>query len=227
MKKYFASLVVALLGAGLCQAGKVASVLTPAPGAANVNVDTRLSILFDSEPTIGKSGMIRIFDAATDVCVDSLDMSVPAGPTEPTKHPKAPYTLRPYVYDQPRHTNRTVRPGTPSGTAAPTSDEYQLNIIGGFTDAFHFYPIIVSGNKAEIYPHNNMLDYGKSYYVTVDPDALTLAGKKRFKGISKKDGWRFTVKPEGPAASQRRLVVAADGSGDFNTVQGADRKSVV
>lgn len=220
MKKLLSILIVSLLSTVVCQAQKAKPVLIPAPGAENVNVDTRLTILFESEPAAGWSGMIRIYDAETDVCVDSLDMSVPAGPVEGTKLPKAPYTLRPYVYDQPRHTNRTIKPGTPSGTAAPTSDEYQLNIIGGFTDGFHFYPVIVRGNKAEIYPHNNMLDYGKSYYVTVDPGVIVLADKS-FKGISKKDGWRFSVKPEGAAPSQRRLTVAADGSGDFNTLQGA------
>lgn len=220
MKKLLSILILTLFASSVCQAKKADAVLTPAPGAEGVNVDTRLTILFDSEPTVGNSGMIRIYDAATGLCVDSLDMSIPAGPTEGTKLPKAPYTLRPYVYDQPRRTNRTIKPGTPSGTAAPTSDSYQLNIIGGFTDAFHFYPIIVTGNKAEIYPHNNMLDYGRSYYVTVDPGVLSVGGKP-FKGISRKDGWRFTVKPEGPAPSQRCLTVAADGSGDFNTVQGA------
>lgn len=221
MKKFVVSLVITLFGLGVSQAKKGAPVLIPAPGAENVNIDTRLSLLFDSEPVAGTSGMIRIFDAATDACIDSIDMSVPAGPTMPTKLPKAPYAMRPYIYDQPRHTNRTIKPGTPSGTAAPGSDEYQLNIIGGFTDAFHFYPVIVSGCKAEIYPHNNMLDYGKSYYVTVDPGVIVLGSKKNFRGINKKDGWHFTVRRDSPASSQRRLVVAADGSGDFNTVQGA------
>ena len=201
-------------------AREVKPMLVPAPGSENVNVDTRLSIIFESEPEIGNSGMIRIYDAETDVCVDSLDMAVPAGPTTPTKLPKAPYTLEPYIYDSPRQTNRTVRPGTPSGTAAPTTDEYQLNIIGGFTDGFHFYPVIVTGNKAEIYPHNNMLDYGGSYYVTVDPGVLSVGGKK-FKGVTKKDGWRFRIRQSGPEKERRTLVVDADGKGDFNTVQGA------
>ena len=201
-------------------AREVKPMLVPAPGSENVNVDTRLSIIFESVPEIGNSGMIRIYDAETDVCVDSLDMSVPAGPTTPTKLPKAPYTLEPYIYDSPRQTNRTVRPGTPSGTAAPTTDEYQLNIIGGFTDGFHFYPVIVTGNKAEIYPHNNMLDYGGRYYVTVDPGVLSVGGKK-FKGVTKKDGWRFRIRQSGPEKERRTLVVDADGKGDFNTVQGA------
>ena len=137
--------------------------LFPQPGARNVNPDTRLSILFDSTPTVGKAGMIRVWDAATDTVVDSLDLSIPAGPTEPRKLPKAPYTWEPYSYDQPRKTNADTKPGTPSGVAEPTSDEYQLTIIGGFTDGFHFHPILVRENRAEIYLHHNLLQYGKEY----------------------------------------------------------------
>ncbi len=41
-----------------------------------------------------------------------------------------------------------------------------------------------------------------------------------FAGISDTNAWRFTTKPTGPA-NPTNLVVAADGSGDFVTVQGA------
>ncbi len=95
-----------------------------------------------------------------------------------------------------------------------------MNIIGGFTDGFHFYPVIVTGNKAEIYPHNNLLQYGREYYVTIDPGVVKSADGK-FRGILKSDGWRFSTKPASPSSEQRDIIVAADGSGDFNTVQGA------
>lgn len=191
----------------------------PAPGA-EVSPDTRLSITFQGTPTVGREGVIRVFDAATDELVDSLDLSIPAGPAQPTKLPKAPYTLEPYNYMKPRLTNATCRPGTPSGTAARDTSRYQLTIIGGFTDGFHFHPVIVRGNKAEIYPHNNLLEYGKEYYVTVPASAFTL-DKGKFKGIGKKEGWRFTTRKSAPAAERRDIVVAQDGSGDFLTVQGA------
>src|SRR5205823_6621649 len=42
-----------------------------------------------------------------------------------------------------------------------------------------------------------------------------------FNGFSGKSGWTFTTKKSAPAANASRVVVAADGSGDFNTVQGA------
>ena len=102
----------------------------------------------------------------------------------------------------------------------PTSDTYQLTIIGGVTDAFHFYPIIIHDNVATIYPHNNLLEYGKTYYVQIDLGVLTVSDGS-FTGISSKAGWTFTTKKAPPPADSRRLVVSADGTGDFNTVQGA------
>src|SRR5262249_5399603 len=71
-----------------------------------------------------------------------------------------------------------------------------------------------------IYPHNNLLEYNKSYYVQIDPGVLTLSDGS-FTGISGKTGWTFTTKKTAPAADSARLVVSGDGSGDFNTVQGA------
>lgn len=192
----------------------------PAP-ASEVSPDTRLTITFASAPTPGTSGVIRIFDAATDMQVDSLDLSIPAGPTTRTTLPKAPYTLEPYDYYTPRQTNATATPGTPSGTAARDTSRYQLTIIGGFTDGFHFHPVMVDGNRAEIYPHNNLLEYGREYYVTMPASAFTLADGKKFKGITKKDGWRFKTRASAPAPERRELIVARDGSGDFLTVQGA------
>jgi hypothetical protein len=85
---------------------------------------------------------------------------------------------------------------------------------------FHFFPVIVHGNVATIYPHNNVLKYGHTYIVQIDPGVLTVADGK-FKGFTTDRAWRFTTKPGPPPANTTRVVVAADGSGDFNTVQGA------
>jgi hypothetical protein len=42
-----------------------------------------------------------------------------------------------------------------------------------------------------------------------------------FAGFTRHRPWRFTTKPAPPPTNTTRVVVAADGSGDFNTVQGA------
>ena len=208
---------VVLVFAGLGFGANV--VLFPENGAKDVNPDTHLVVTFESEPVVGESGKICIYDAADDSLVDMLDMSIPAGPTEPNKV-KVPYAQIPYEYVSGNFTNKNTKPGTPSGTAKPTPGCYQLTIIGGFTDAFHFYPVIVHGNTATIYPHNNMLEYGKSYYVKIDDGVLNISDGG-FEGISKKSDWKFSTKKAGPDIKSGRFVVAADGSGDFNTVQGA------
>ena len=55
--------------------------ISPATGSTNVNPDTQLSITFSAPPTIGNSGLVQIFDAATNALVDHLDLSVPSSPS--------------------------------------------------------------------------------------------------------------------------------------------------
>jgi pectinesterase len=200
-----------------------AQTLFPANNAKGVNPDVQLRLTFSQPPSIGKSGKLRIYDAANDRLVDSLDLSIPPGPTERATGAAttAPYLSTPYSYERSAvPTNANTKPGTPTAGAEPTQGNYQLTIIGGFTDGFHFYPIIVNGNTATIQLHHNLLEYGKSYYVSVDPGVLTVADGG-FRGISDKNSWRFATKMKGPRAGAERITVSADGKGDFNTVQGA------
>ena len=197
--------------------------LYPRNGATDINPDTQLTIIFDNGKVgVLPQGMIRVTDVATGRVVDSLDLSIPAGPVVPDMERKqqANYTAVPYVYESTQLTNANTTPGTPSGTAIRDTSRYQLNIIGGFTDGFRFHPVITHNNRATIYLHNNLLEYDKEYAVTITPDALTFNGHP-FAGITTMEGWRFTTKQAAPRAAERRLVVSADGSGDFNTVQGA------
>jgi pectinesterase len=219
--KIFFSLVFLSLGLTMAASGDSKTVvLFPADKAGNINPDTHFSLTFPSAPVLGNSGQIRIFDASDNHLVDLLDLSIPPGPTTTTPSPSATYTLVPYQYIPGRFTNANTKPGTPSGAALPTSDKYQRTIIGGFTDAFHFYPVIIRDKTATIYPHNNLLEYGKTYYVTIDPGVLTLK-EDGFAGITRKTSWRFATKKLPPPADSERIVVSADGAGDFNTVQGA------
>ena len=197
--------------------------LFPANDAQNVNPDLQLKITFNQPPTIGKAGQVRVYDAADGRLVDTLDLSIPPGPTERATGAalSAPYLLAPYNYGrQSTPTNANTKPGTPSAGAEPTSDKYQLTIIGGFTDGFHFYPVIVNGNTATIQLHHNLLRYHRSYYVLIDVGVLTVPDGS-FKGITNKQSWRFTTKAKGPRPGVETIIVSADGKGDFNTVQGA------
>ena len=212
------SRIFLLLLALLPAAAKPAPEYFPAKDAKNVNPDTHLVIEFPEAPTLGTKGFIRVYDAATNALVDELDLSIPAGPTRGRQYgPECDYTKVPYDYSRERMlTNRDVPAGTPSGGAQPDEIKYQLNIIGGFTDGFHFHPVIIRGNKAVIYLPNNMLEYGHEYYVTIDRSVLKASG---WTGV-KKGQWKFSTKRSGPA-DLSQLNVRADGTGDFNTLQGA------
>ena len=201
---------VALFGAGFGLAEVSGVARFPANGAKNVNLDTHLVLAFSAPPTIGRSGQIRIFDAADHTLVDTLDMSVPSGP-DPAHRVGTP------VIDANPPTPTTTTPAVK--TAPADLHSYQLNTIGGLED-FHFYPVIVHGNVATIYPHNGVLKYQHRYAVEMDASVLTPASGE-FAGFKKGREWTFATKAAGPKADATRVVVAADGSGDFNTVQGA------
>ena len=104
------------------------------------------------------------------VLVDTLDLAIPPGPTKPVDPAVRAknYLAFPYPYARTkRPTNRDTKPGTPSAGATPTSNDYQLTIIGGFTDGFRFYPITVDGNTATIHPHHDLLEApGKSPFAS-------------------------------------------------------------
>ena len=177
----------------------------PANNAIAVNPDTHLVLTFPTPPTLGQSGQIRILDAATHQVVDTLDLSIPAGP-DPTHRITVPNAQS---IDPNPPTPTTT---TPAVLTTPSDlHHYQLNTIGGLAD-FHFYPVILHGNTATIYLHTNVLRYGHHYSVEIDPSVLP--------GLNK-DPWTFTTKASPPSPAATRLTVAADGTGDFNTIQGA------
>jgi pectinesterase len=156
---------------------------SPAPQATGISPDTQLSIRFDSPPTLGSAGLIRIHDADDGRVVDTLDLAIPASP------------------------NRRMTPAEATADAAKKA--YQSTRIAGRD--WHFRPVIVRDNVATIYPHHGVLAYGRRYRVTVDAGVLQPAAI----------AWTFATRKAAPAADSTRLVVAADGSGDFATVQGA------
>ena len=176
-----------------------------------VCVDHWLALRVGDDAVVNRQGWIRVWDVDTGVCVDSIDMSIPDGPrASRTYGSECDYTKVPYDYSRTViPTNRNTRPGTPSGTAEATPlGEYQLNIIGGFTDGFHFHPVILRDGVARVHFHNNILDYGHRYRVVIDPEVFG-------HGISE------TFATKTGAAYGDTIVVDAQGRGDFLTVQGA------
>jgi pectin methylesterase-like acyl-CoA thioesterase len=94
----------------------------------------------------------------------------------------------------------------------------QSRTIGG--DTYYSYPIIVNGSTAAIYPHAGVMNSNQTYYVTIGDGVFADGSGAYFAGITDTNAWQFTTKPAGPV-NPTSLVVAADGSGDFVTVQGA------
>ena len=222
MKRNLIISLVAMLSLQTWGADKLqAPMLFPDNGATEVNVDTHLKLTFNEAPQVGTKGKICVYDAETGEQIDCIDMSIPAGPVEgQPRNPAAQYTPVPYVYTDPviPVTNKTTKAGTPSGQNQPdaTLGQYQLTIIGGFSDGFHFHPIITHDRQATIYLHHNLLDYDHEYYVTIDKGVI-----EGFDGIKGKKGWRFRTKAKAPDRQKRQLTVAADGTADFSTLQGA------
>lgn len=210
---YFGFPWTTFLQAQSLQSHQKTAAKSPANQATNVNPDTKLVLTFSEKPILHTTGQIRVYDAANDELVDLLDLSIAPGPRN-TRTP-APYDS--LIYEGIPDSLFTVyKPDTIS------SHVYQKNYIGSNTeaDAYHFYPVLIDGHTATINLHNNRLDYGKTYYVQIDAAAFSFP-KSQFEGISGKTGWTFSTKPQAPSIDSQWLVVAADGSGDFNTVQGA------
>ncbi|WP_437538994.1 pectinesterase family protein [Sorangium sp. So ce726] len=107
------------------------------------------------------------------------------------------------------------------GAAVATVDMASMTVsatIGGRT--FNVpRPVYVDGNDAVVSLPSRALDYGQSYYVTVDPGAVVPPGGGSF-AIADATAWRFDTADAGPS-SVSSLEVALDGSGDFCSVQGA------
>jgi len=119
-------------------------------------------------------------------------------------------------------TSGRIRVYESNGTLVDTIDmaaSPQTKTIGGIS-AFRYYPIIVEGSTANIYPHTQ-LGYNKTFYVTMEPGVLTDQANAPFAGFSDANAFRFSTRASAPAAGSSVLTVAADGTGDFCTIQGA------
>ena len=193
---------------------KIANIY-PANLSNNVCIDTELILTFKEKPFLGKSGYIRVFEYETEELVDIIDLSLPAGPSKARKNPSADYIKSPYEYKDEIITNKNTVAGTPSADYIQSDEKFQLTIIGGFSDGFHFYPLFINDNSVHIQLHHNLLDYNRKYYVLMDPGIV-----KGFNGFSRKSDWSFTTRCS-PSPLARVLTVSKDGKGDFATIQGA------
>jgi pectin methylesterase-like acyl-CoA thioesterase len=92
--------------------------------------------------------------------------------------------------------------------------------IGGLPN-FKYYPIIITGNEAALYLSPGALKYNKSYSVKLDPGAFKDAAGNPITDVSDSAIWNFKTKSTPPKSGSTKVTVAADGTGDFATVQAA------
>jgi len=167
-------------------------------------------LAFASQAVLNPVGLSPA-NGATNVCTDTLLRITFDAP------PSFGNSGQVYIFTQagvPVDTNDMSlcinKPGAPS---------VQARRIAGMS--YYTFPIIVSGNTATIYPHSGVLAPNQTYNVTMTPGLFFNGGSGAFGGISDSTTWRFTTKPLNPSSSTNHLVVAADGSADYCTVQGA------
>ncbi len=166
--------------------------IAPANGATGICYDTPLYLTFNGPISTVNSGKIRIYNANNSVTpVDTIDMGA-----------------------------NTVIISTLTSGVFLTNNVQPHSLFSGDSQVMNYFPVIISGTTAAIYPHLGVLTSNQTYYVTVDNGIVADSSQAYFAGIFDTNAWRFTTKPAGPA-NPTNLVVAADGSGDFVTVQGA------
>ena len=153
----------------------------PEPGTETVCVDAPIVLEYDSTPTLGTTGLIRILDE-TGKEVDRIDLADMASVTI-------------------RESDGAMIPKTQI-TAEATFNTFMDALHCGRYRIVHYTPLRIEGNKLIITLHNEALDFGKKY--TLEMEGVS-------KGV-------FTT---ATAPSKTDIHVAADGSGDFCTIQRA------
>ena len=110
--------------------------------------------------------------------------------------------------------------------AAPDSPAAEVNLataqitdtIGGSPFNVQL-PAFVDGNEAIFVLPSAGLQYGHTYYVTIDPGVVTGPQGEEL-SVDDPNAWRFTVADSAPA-NPANLRVALDGTGQFCSIQGA------
>ena len=172
-----------------------ATAFAPTNGATGVCYDTPLYVTFNGPVSIVNTGRVRIYNVANPVTpVDTIDMG----------------------------SNTVFISTLNAGLGKFLTNNVQAHspFQGDSSQAFNYFPIIITGNTAAIYPHSGVLTSNQTYYVTMDNGVVADTNGAYFAGISDTNAWQFTTKPAGPT-NLTDIVVAQDYSGDFATVQGA------
>ena len=164
----------------------------PPVGGKRVKVDMPLVLDFDSAPVLGKSGTIRVFTAAGKE-IDRIDLADMAGVRARADGCTVPVEQ---ITDASRFSSCM--------DALPCSGKWRT---------VHYTPLLVEGKSLIIRLHSGVLAFDTEYYATIDAGVI-----EGHAGIAAGE-WKFTT--SAAPVSSSSLRVAADGSGDFCTIQRA------
>jgi pectin methylesterase-like acyl-CoA thioesterase len=98
------------------------------------------------------------------------------------------------------------------------SDAGFSNNFGG--KILRYDPILIAGNVVSVQLHSRALSSGESYYVKIEPGVFKNESGHEFGGFTNDSAWGFSTRAAVPKG-RTKLTVAADGTGDFCTPQGA------
>ena len=102
--------------------------------------------------------------------------------------------------------------------ALELSDAGFTNNYGGKT--LRYDPIRIAGGVVTVELHSRALNPGESYYVNIEPGVFKSESSNEFGGFTNGSAWQFSTRAALPRG-RTNLIVAADGTGDFCTPQGA------
>ena len=152
-------------------------------------VDAPLVLELDSAPTLGTSGLIKVFTSSGKE-VDRINLA-----------DIATVNVR---------SDGVMLPKEQITSATEKNTFMDVLSCSGRTRTVHYTPLQVQGKKLIVKLHSGVLDFDTDYYVTVDE---SVCGKAVGAGE-----WEFST---ASAPSTTEISVAADGSGDFCTLQRA------
>ncbi|WP_322400334.1 pectate lyase [Massilia luteola] len=179
----------------LVSPGAHAGPFAPDTGDTAAYSDTRLAITFDTAPSLGSAGKIKVF--TTDgTLVDTIDVSDAV--SKMSGETQTLFSARNTEIDK-------------LGGNVPSLAQWRY---------VYYRPVVISGSTASIKLHDGALRPDTAYYVNIDNGVLNgkVAGAS-FRGVSGTSAWTFKTKatPGSPTA----VTVDDDGPADFRTVQGA------
>lgn len=164
----------------------------PANAATGVFKDSYLKLTFDSSPTVGTTGTIRVYKADDNTLVDEINMADA----------------------QPRFAS--------NGTLNSKMDILgKVGNNGGRHRVVNYNPITIEGTTAIIKLHYDCLDYNTKYYVVIDKGVIGHADFNGISGSSKWT-FTTKAEPAVPTDDAHTVTVGGDTStADFRTIQAA------